>query len=170
VIAAVKYVAALSEVDRKRVATIGCSFGGIKSVFAAEQGTGLVAAVDFAGAAMSWATEPPLQQRMITAVRNAKVPILFLQTENDFDTAPSKVLSEEVKKAGKPMQVHIYPPNGKSHQAGHGGFCFDEHPRWEMKCSRFSPRTCRSHPDPWPRRVLSTRTPPLFLRAVSCIG
>jgi len=133
VIAAVRYVAALPDVDPKRVATIGCSFGGIESVFAAEQGTGLVAAVDFAGAAMAWATEPPLQQRMITAVRNAKVPILFIQAENDFDTTPSKVLSETMKEAGKPMQVHIYPPNGISHRDGHG-FCGasfkNDHPKW----------------------------------------
>ena len=133
VIAAVQYVAALPDVDQMRVATIGCSFGGIESVFAAEQGTGLVAAVDFAGAAMSWAGQPPLQRRMITAVRNAKVPILFIQAENDFDTTPSKVLSESMKEAGKPMQVHIYPPYGTSHRDGHG-FCGasfkNDHPKW----------------------------------------
>jgi len=132
VIAGVKYVASLPDVDPKRVATIGCSFGGIESVFAAEQGTGLVAAVDFAGAAMSWATEPPLQERMIQAARNAKVPVLFIQAENDFDTTPSKVLSAAMKEAGKPMQVHIYPPHGVGHRDGHG-FCGafkDDHPKW----------------------------------------
>jgi hypothetical protein len=32
------------------------------------------------------------------------------------------VLSEEVKTAGKPMQVHIFPPKGKTAQDGHS-FC-----------------------------------------------
>jgi hypothetical protein len=66
-------------------------------------------------------------------VRNAKVPILFIQAENDFDTTPSKVLSETMKEVSKPMQVHIYPPNGTSHRDGHG-FCSasfkNEHPKW----------------------------------------
>ncbi|HEY6034515.1 MAG TPA: alpha/beta fold hydrolase, partial [Kofleriaceae bacterium] len=131
VMAAVDYVASLPEVDPKRIAVIGCSFGGIETLFAAERGTNLTAAVDFAGAAMSWAENPPLRARMLQAARNAQVPVFFIQAENDFDTTPSKVLSEEMKRADKPMQVHIFPPYGTTHRDGHS-FCggVDGHPAW----------------------------------------
>lgn len=136
VMAAIQFVAAQPEVDPKRVATIGCSFGGIETVLAAERGTGLVAAVDFAGAAMSWASDAthdmaPLRARLVQAARNAKVPVFFIQAENDFDTTPSKVLSQTMQEAGKPMQIHIFPPYGVSHRDGHG-FCggMNDHPAW----------------------------------------
>ena len=131
VMAAVDYVAAMPDVDPKRIATIGCSFGGIETLFAAERGTGLTAAVDFAGAAESWAPDPPLRDRMLQAARNAKVPVFFIQAENDFDTTPSKVLSAAMKAAGKPTQVHIFPPYGTTHRDGHS-FCggADGHPAW----------------------------------------
>jgi dienelactone hydrolase len=111
VMAAVAFVASRPEVDRKRVAVAGCSFGGIEALLAAERGTGIVAAVDFAGAAITWAGNEALRERMRSAARGARVPVLFLQAENDYDTTPSRVLSEEMKAAGKPYGVHIFPPN-----------------------------------------------------------
>jgi len=131
VMAAVAYVATLPEVDPKRIAVAGCSFGGIETLLAAERGTGIGAAVDFAGGAEWWAEDPPLRDRMIQAARNAKVPVFFIQAENDFDTTPSKVLSEEMKRAGKLMQVHIFPPFGNTHRDGHS-FCGGAggHPAW----------------------------------------
>jgi dienelactone hydrolase len=130
VMAAVAYVGALPFVDPKRVAVAGCSLGGIESLFAAERGTGLVAAVDFAGAAITWAGNPALQERMKLAARNAKVPVLLLQAENDFDTAPTRVLAEELKKAGKPGRGHVYPPHGKTHADGHGFCAGGQSPGW----------------------------------------
>jgi carboxymethylenebutenolidase len=119
VIAAVAYVRSLPFVDAARVAVVGCSFGGIVSLFAAERGTGIEAVVNFAGGAMMWASTPELQVRMKQAARAARVPVLFLQAENDFDTTPSRVLSEEMRSAGKPARVRIFPPNGSTHREGH---------------------------------------------------
>jgi carboxymethylenebutenolidase len=130
VMAAVDYVASLPEVDPKPIAVIGCSFGGIETLFAAERGTKLVAAVDFAGAAEAWAEDPPLRDRMLQAARNAKVPVFFIQAENDFDTTPSKVLSAAMKAAGKPMQVHIFPPFGTTHRDGHSFCGGGDDPAW----------------------------------------
>jgi dipeptidyl aminopeptidase/acylaminoacyl peptidase len=130
VMAGVAYAASLPYVDRRRIAAIGCSLGGIESLLAAERGTDLVAAVDFAGAAITWADNPALQHRMKLAARNAKVPVFFLQAENDFNTAPSLVLSDEMKRAGKPMRVHVFPAKGSSHMDGHG-FCLGgPQPAW----------------------------------------
>ncbi len=128
--AAVAYVHSLPYVDGARVAVAGCSFGGIVSLFAAERGTGINAAVDFAGGAMSWKHAPDLQVRMKQAARAARVPVLFIQAENDFDITPSRVLSEEMRKAGKPARMRIYPPNGTTHQEGHHLCYGSENPAW----------------------------------------
>jgi dienelactone hydrolase len=130
VMAAVAYVSAQPYVDPKRVATIGCSFGGIQALLAAERGTGLTAAVDFAGASFMWADNAALRERMTLAARNAKVPVFFVQAENDANTTPSRALSEEMRRAGKPMQVHIFPPNGTTAMDGHGFCRGGEHPPW----------------------------------------
>jgi dienelactone hydrolase len=130
VLAAIAWIAAQPYVDPRRVAVAGCSFGGIHTVLAAERAPGIYAAVDFAGASMSWAESPPLQDRMRRAVRAARVPVFFLQAENDFDTTPSRALSDEMLIAGKPTQVKIFPPHGKTHMAGHAGFCTHGMSQW----------------------------------------
>jgi dienelactone hydrolase len=130
VMAAVRFVASLPYVDGKRVAVAGCSLGGIESLLAAERGTGIVGAIDFAGAAMTWASNPSLQDRMKAAARNARVPVFFLQAENDYDTTPSRVLAEEMKKAGKPHRVHVFPPTGTTHADGHAFCAGGAHPPW----------------------------------------
>ena len=130
VMAAVAYVASLPQVDARRIAVTGCSLGGIESLFAAERGTGIVAAIDFAGAAMTWATNPALRERMTVAASNARVPVLFAQAENDFDTTPSRVLSDEMKNAGKPVRVHVFPANGTTHAEGHAFCSGGKHPPW----------------------------------------
>jgi carboxymethylenebutenolidase len=122
VTAAVSYVASLPYVDPKRIAMSGCSLGGIESLLSAERGTGLVAAIDFAGAAATWATNVPLQERMKTAARNAQIPVFFIQAQNDYDTTPSLVLSDVMKGAGKPVSVHVFGPVGKTPDDGHS-FC-----------------------------------------------
>ncbi len=143
VTAAVRYVASLPYVDPKRVAISGCSFGGVVSLFAAARPIGVVAAVDFAGGAMRWAVDPTLQDRMKAAARAATVPVFFVQAENDFTTAPSLVLSDEMKRAGKPARVHVFPPKGTTAMDGHG-FCMGgEDPPWGDEVLGFLRETMR---------------------------
>ena len=130
VMAAVAYVRSLPHVDPARVVVAGCSFGGIVSLFAAERGQGIEAVVDFAGGAMSWARSVELQDRMKQAARAAAVPVFFIQAENDFNTAPSLVLSEAMRAAGKPARVRIFPPNGSTHEEGHHLCYGGAHPAW----------------------------------------
>ncbi len=105
-------------VKPNRVAVAGTSFGGIETVLGAERGS-YCAAVDFSGGAQSWADAPELQAVMTRAVRNSRVPILFLQPANDYDLAPSKTLSSAMKEAGRPFDMKIYPPFGDSKEDGH---------------------------------------------------
>jgi hypothetical protein len=96
------------------------------TLLAAERGTNVRAAVDFAGASMTWAHNAPLRERLKRAVRAAPVPIFFLQADNDFDITPTQVLSAE--KPGNPSK--IYPPHGTTKMEGHAGFCNKGQGEW----------------------------------------
>ena len=130
VLAAIAYVAALPYVNAKRIAVAGCSYGGIETLLSAERATGIYAAIDFAGGAMRWDGDPALQERMKLAARNAKVPVMFVQAENDYSIGPSKTLSAEMQAANKPTLLKIYPANGTTPREGHR-FCMGAvNPPW----------------------------------------
>jgi Xaa-Pro aminopeptidase/dienelactone hydrolase len=119
-LAGIAYLKTLPYVDPNRIAVTGVSFGGIQTVLAAERDCGIRAAVDFAGAAMTWADSPEIRARLLAAVRNAKVPIYLIQAENDYNLDPSHTLAAEMTRVGKPHRVKIYPPFGETRQDGHG--------------------------------------------------
>ena len=126
-LAALDYLKRLPAVDPERIAIAGCSYGGIQTILALEAGAdgkaSFRAAVDFAGGAQTWRHSVQLQQRMLSAVRKATVPVMFVQAENDYDVSPSHALAKELDKLGKPHKLAVYPPFGTSVQDGHGGFC-----------------------------------------------
>jgi carboxymethylenebutenolidase len=119
-IAALNYLKSLPYVDNRRIAVAGCSFGGIQTILAAGEELGLRAAVDFAGAAQVWSGSPEMRERMLSAARRATVRVLLIQAENDYDLAPTRALDGELRQAGKPHKVAIFPPFGNTHQEGHG--------------------------------------------------
>jgi len=123
VIAALNYLKSQPFVDPKRIAISGCSYGGIQTLLAGEQDLGVAALVPFAPGAMSWELNVPLQGRLIRAVDLAKAPVFMIQAQNDYDLAPSRVLSKEASKKNKDFQSKVYPPFGTSHHDGHWGFC-----------------------------------------------
>ena len=126
-LAALSYLKQLSYVDSDRIAVSGCSYGGIQTVLAvesnAEKNLALRVAVNFAGAAQSWRGSSSLRTRLLSAVRKASIPVMFVQAENDYDLTPSRVLSAELQQLGKPNKLAIFPPYGNSREEGHGGFC-----------------------------------------------
>ena len=99
VLASVDWVRTQGYADPAHIAVAGCSFGGIETVLTAERSSHVYAAVDFAGASMSWSSSLLLQERMRNAVRKARVPVFFVQAENDFNTTPSVELSAEMDRA-----------------------------------------------------------------------
>jgi carboxymethylenebutenolidase len=124
IVTAIEWTRTQPWAQRDRINVAGCSFGGIETLLTAERAIpGLRAAVDFAGASMSWADNPRLQERLLHSVEAAKVPVFFVQAQNDFNTAPSTILSEAMRAKKLPYRVHIFPPFGTTPQQGHGMFC-----------------------------------------------
>jgi dipeptidyl aminopeptidase/acylaminoacyl peptidase len=121
VLAAVAWLKDRPFVDRSRIAMSGCSFGGIQTLLATEDGQGIKAFVPFAPAAQSW-VNPLLRERLLRAVQNAKAPIFILQAQNDYNLGPSETLGKVLAKKGKPNRAQVYPPFGKTRQEGHWDF------------------------------------------------
>jgi len=121
-LAALQYLQALPYVDKNRIAVMGFSFGGIQTMLAVERGPGYRVAVNCSGAAESWKGSSSLRSRLTTAASKATIPVFFLQAENDHDLTPNRVLSEEVRKAGKPVEAKVYPAFGSGPREGHS-FC-----------------------------------------------
>lgn len=128
-VAAMTFLQGLGFVDPKRVAVMGCSFGGIQTVMMAEKGMGVRAAVDFAGAAQTWEKAPLLRGLMTDAVQHAQMPIFFAQAQNDYDLAPTNELAAEMEKVHLAHTVQIFPKFGKSNQEAHD-FCIHGEKIW----------------------------------------
>jgi carboxymethylenebutenolidase len=121
VVGAVAWLMRRPEIDRHRVAMTGVSYGGIQTLLTAEKGLGIRAFMPFAPGAMSWANQA-LDRRLVQAARNAKAPLFLAQAQNDFSLGPSEVLGPIIRAKGAPNDAKVYPPNGTTHEDGHGGF------------------------------------------------
>jgi dienelactone hydrolase len=107
------------DVDPRRIAVVGHSFGGSLTVLLAERDDSVRAAVVFGGAAGSWDGSPPLQARLRRAVARTTVPILFVHAENDYSVQPGRALAAEMERNGRPASLKIYPPVGTTALDGH---------------------------------------------------
>lgn len=123
------------------IAVMGNSFGGVETVLGADNGR-YCAAVDAAGGAESWSKAPALRTLMIDAVRHAKIPILFIQAENDYTTAPSRILYKAMRDAGKKAAIHLFPAYGTSAADGHS-FAWKGGSIWAGTVLPFLDRYCR---------------------------
>ena len=119
-LAALAAVRALPEVDARRIAVVGHSFGGSLTLLVAERDPALRAAVVFSGSARNWPLSPPLRQRLLGAVAHTVVPVFLIFAANDYSVAPGEVLAAEMARLGKAHQLKVYPPVGHTAQEGHG--------------------------------------------------
>jgi dienelactone hydrolase len=101
---------ALSPVDRRRVALMGWSHGGVVSLLAASERHEFFALVDQAGGALTWNRSPTLQHELLAAASKIKIPSLCMDAENDATTNAAKEVGKAIKSSGKWEQTIIYPP------------------------------------------------------------
>ena len=130
VMAALSFLKTAPAIDAKRLAIVGHSFGGQLALLAAERDNTVRAAVTFAAAAGSWERSPELRERLRVAVDNARAPIMLIQAANDYSTAPSYALAEEMERLHKPHLLKIYPPVGRTADDGHN-LLYLAIPQWE---------------------------------------
>jgi dienelactone hydrolase len=130
------------EIDARRIAVVGHSFGGQLALLAAERDSSLRAAVTFAAAAGSWAGSPEVRERLMTAVRKGNVPIMLLHATNDFSVSPGQALAGELERLAKPHVLKIYPPIGHTPDDGHN-FVYTDIDGWEPDVFRFLDRYVR---------------------------
>jgi carboxymethylenebutenolidase len=98
---AVEWLRRRPEVDVRRIAVAGHSFGGSLSLLMAAEDADLRAAVIFGGAAHSWGDSSILRSRLIAAVRRTSVPIFFIHAANDYSTAPGEALAAEMQQLAR---------------------------------------------------------------------
>jgi len=130
VIAGLKFLKAAQGIDPKRIAIVGHSFGGQLTLLAAERDNAIGAAITVSAAAGSWGRSPELRERLLTAVDKASAPIMLIQAANDYSTAPSYALADELERRHKPHLLKIYPPVGKTADDGHN-FLYLGISQWE---------------------------------------
>ena len=135
-LAGVAFLRAAANVDPRRVAVVGHSFGGSLALLAAERDRPLRAVVSFAGAAGSWEGSPDLRERLVAAVGRLTAPVLLVYTTNDFSVAPGQVLDAEMTRLSKSHRLELFPPFGKTAEEGHG-FVYLGVPSWERDVFSF---------------------------------
>src|ERR1700735_5053753 len=113
------FLKSLPEVDARRVAVAGHSFGGQLALLEAELDPAIRAAVTFGAAAGSWDGSAELRLRLLAAVGKITVPVLLIHTTNDYSVAPSEALAAEFARLSKPYVLKMYPSVGQAASDGH---------------------------------------------------
>lgn len=136
VTAALRFLKTVPQVDSKRIAVAGHSFGGQLTLLLAEQDETIRAAVTFGAAAGSWQQSPELRERLLAAVRKTSVPIMLIHAANDYDTTPGTALAAELDRLHKPHVLKIYPQVGQTPDHGHN-LLYLAVPQWEADVFTF---------------------------------
>jgi carboxymethylenebutenolidase len=130
VLAALAFLKGAPAIDARRIAIVGHSFGGQLTLLAAERDNTIRAAVTFAAAADSWERSPELRERLRGAADKATAPIMLIQAANDYSTAPSQELANELERLHRAHLLKIYPAVGQTADDGHN-FLYLAIPQWE---------------------------------------
>jgi len=141
VLAALGYLQTLGFADTKRMAVMGWSFGGIVTMFAASRSRAFRAAVNQAGAALSWNSNPALRAALIAAAEKTTTPALLMVAANDRTTSSITTLADIYKARGIPHRAVIYEPftprQGRPGAPGHALFSAQGTAVWEADVVQF---------------------------------
>jgi dienelactone hydrolase len=144
VLQVIDYAKRLPEIDAARVVSVGQSFGGTTSIaLASRTPPGLIAAVNFAGGGGGEPLTRPgepcdsfrLGEMFASYGKNARIPTLWIYTENDRYFAPRHVRSwyDAFRSHGGSGELFLLPPFGED---GHLLFT-RELPVWKPIVERF---------------------------------
>jgi carboxymethylenebutenolidase len=140
--AGIAFLRGQQTVDARRIAVVGHSFGGQLALLEAERDRSLRAVVAFGPAAASWEGSPQLQHRLVRAARTIDAPVLIIHAANDYSIQPGRVIDSERARLGKPHQLKIYPPYGRTAAEGHS-FLSSDPTIWEADVFRFLDQSLR---------------------------
>jgi dienelactone hydrolase len=118
-LAGLAYLRARHDVDPRRIAAVGHSFGATLTLLLAERDSTLRAAVAFSSGGYSWDRSPAFRARLIAAADRIRVPLFLIQAANDFSTGPARGLGQELARRHKVHRTRIYPPVGHTPEDGH---------------------------------------------------
>jgi dienelactone hydrolase len=118
-LAGLTFLKAAPDVDPKRIAVVGHSFGGMLTLLSGDHDGTIRAEVAFAAGANSWRASQELRDRTLAAVAKTAAPIMLVYAANDFDTTPGKDITAELDQLHKSHLLKIYPAIGKSSDDGH---------------------------------------------------
>src|SRR5215472_15389316 len=118
-LAGLTFLKAAPDIDPRRIAIVGHSFGGMLTLLSGDHDSNIRAEVAFAAGANSWHASQELRERTFAAVGKTTAPIMLVYAANDFDTTPGKDISAELDRSHKSHLLKIYPAIGKVSDEGH---------------------------------------------------
>jgi len=135
-LAGLAFLKTVPDVDSRRIAIAGHSFGGQLALLAAERDRTIGAAVAFAAAAQRWERSAELQERLVTAARNIEAPVFLIHAANDYSTKPARAMAAVREGVRKAYDMKIYPSVGATPAEGHAAV-FTDIASWEGDVFRF---------------------------------
>jgi carboxymethylenebutenolidase len=135
-LAGLSFLRKRKDVDTKRIAIMGHSFGGSLALLVAEHEPELKAAVVFSGAGYSWDRSPQLRMRLISAVKNISMPLMIIHAQNDYSLNPGYGLDSVLNQLHKPHLLKIYPKFGNTNREAHN-LVFLNTKTWEADVFKF---------------------------------
>jgi dienelactone hydrolase len=141
--AGLAFLKGLPDVDPRRIAVAGHSFGGVLALLSAERDKDVRAAVTFGAAAQQWDGSADVQRRMLSAARNIERPIFITHAANDYSIAPGRILSAELTRLKRPYDLKIYPAVGETQRDGHQ-FVYTDITTWEPDVFHFLDASLRA--------------------------
>ncbi len=110
--AAVDYVLAnpAFTIDRRRIAIVGWSFGGIVTTLAAGTSDRYAAVVLQAPGALNWDRSADLRTALLAAAPKIRAPLACMAAENDATTENARRICAAAQAAGARTVLKIYPP------------------------------------------------------------